>query len=331
MPGIGEITVGADLAGLLLAALAAAGQALADGDVVVVSSKVVSKAEGRLRADTGRDAAVDDETVRVVAERLTPRGTGRDRASRASGPVLAAAGVDASNVAPGTVLVLPADPDASARRACAAALAPAPAGGSASSSPTPWAAPGGRGRRTPRSAPPASGSSTTCAAATDAYGNPLEVTVRAVVDEMAALADLVKGKLGGIPAAVLRGLPDLVTDEDGPGAAALLRPGDAGLVPVRACRGGPDGPGCSPGDGQGAARGRSNPERQGQRLRRAVAVALAAAGRPGVRRGRRRGRRRRRTTPTRPTVTDTDPTPTMPPPALTSRSHPRVGPGRRSG
>ena len=61
----------------------------------------------------------------------------------------------------------------------------------------------------------------------DGYGNPLEVTVRAVADEVAALADLVKGKLDGHPAALVRGLAHLVTDDDGPGATALLRGPDA--------------------------------------------------------------------------------------------------------
>jgi len=59
---------------------------------------------------------------------------------------------------------------------------------------------------------------------TDTFGTPLEVTVAAVADELAAAADLVKGKTAGIPVAVVRGLPDLVTDADGPGARALVRP-----------------------------------------------------------------------------------------------------------
>jgi coenzyme F420-0:L-glutamate ligase/coenzyme F420-1:gamma-L-glutamate ligase len=273
LPGIGEITVGADLAGLLLTSLAAAGQDLADGDIVVVSSKVVSKAEGRLRADASRDAAVDEETVRVVAERLTPRGRAAIVES-ASGPVLAAAGVDASNVAPGTVLILPADPDASARALRAALTARTGRQVGVVLSDTlgrPWrqgqvdAAIGAagvlviddlRGR-------------------TDSYGNPLEVTMRAIADEIAALADLVKGKLGGIPAAVLRGLPDLVTDEDGPGAAALLRPSDQDwfrlghVEAVRAALGAPPGTASVPPRP-------ADPGTAVRRLRRAVRIALAA-------------------------------------------------------
>jgi coenzyme F420-0:L-glutamate ligase/coenzyme F420-1:gamma-L-glutamate ligase len=62
----------------------------------------------------------------------------------------------------------------------------------------------------------------------DAYGNPLEVTVRAVADELAAAADLVKGKLSGVPAVVISGAAAYVTPADGPGAAALLRGRDQG-------------------------------------------------------------------------------------------------------
>ena len=113
--GIGDVEPGADLAGLL----AAAAPWLADGDVLVVTSKVVSKAEGRLVAvppdpgpdrEKAREAAIDDETVRVVAR----RGPTRIVQTR-HGLVLAAAGVDESNVDRTHVVLLPEDPDASAR------------------------------------------------------------------------------------------------------------------------------------------------------------------------------------------------------------------------
>src|SRR6202035_3341713 len=104
--GIPEVTTGSDLAGLI--ASAAAG--LADGDIVVVTSKIVSKAEGRVvRAD--REAGIDAESVRLVAR----RGPTRIVETR-HGLILAAAGVDASNTPPGTVVLLPEDPDGSARR-----------------------------------------------------------------------------------------------------------------------------------------------------------------------------------------------------------------------
>jgi coenzyme F420-0:L-glutamate ligase/coenzyme F420-1:gamma-L-glutamate ligase len=217
---------------------------------------------------------VDDETVRVVAERLTPRGRAAIVES-ASGPVLAAAGVDASNVAPGTVLVLPADPDASARALRAALNARTGQQVGVVLSDTlgrPWrqgqvdAAIGAAGVLV----------FDDLRGGTDSYGNPLEATMRAVADEIAALADLVKGKLGGIPAAVLRGMPDLVTDEDGPGAAALLRPSDQDwfrlghVEAVRAALGAPPGTAAVP----------PRPVEPGtavRRLRRAVRIALAAS------------------------------------------------------
>jgi coenzyme F420-0:L-glutamate ligase/coenzyme F420-1:gamma-L-glutamate ligase len=273
VPGIGEVTAGADLAGLLLTALAAVGQALTDGDIVVLSSKVVSKAEGRSRATTSRDAVVDEQTVRVVAERLTPRGRAAIVQS-ASGPVLAAAGVDASNVAPGTVLTLPADPDASARRLLAELRARSRRRVGLVVSDTlgrPWrqgqtdAAIGAAGVRVIDD----------LRGGTDAYGNPLEVTVRAVVDELAALADLVKGKLDGMPAAVLRGLPGLVTEQDGPGAADLLRPAAQDwfryghVEAVRTALGAPPGT-------AGVPLQPVEPGTAAARLERAVAVALAA-------------------------------------------------------
>jgi coenzyme F420-0:L-glutamate ligase/coenzyme F420-1:gamma-L-glutamate ligase len=215
--GIGEVGPGADLARLIASA---AGPLLVDHDVVVVASKVVAKAERRLLIGLSREAACDAETTRVVAERRTPRGVTRITQSR-SGPVLAAAGVDASNLPAGGVLPLPADPDASAR-ALRAALRDLTGQALAvvitDSAGRPWRegqvdlAVGAAGLDVLddlRGRP-------------DTAGNPLEVTVRAVADEIAAAADLVKGKLAGIPVAVVRGLGQ-VRDDDGPGAAALLR------------------------------------------------------------------------------------------------------------
>ena len=112
--GIGEVTPGADLAALI----AAAAPWLADGDVGVVTSKVVSKAEGRLvpvppeagpARDAARQAAIDAETSRVVARRGPTR-----IVQTHHGLVLAAAGVDESNVDRSRLVLLPVDPDASA-------------------------------------------------------------------------------------------------------------------------------------------------------------------------------------------------------------------------
>ena len=212
--GIPEVRPGDDIAQLLAGAV----PDLADGDIVVVTSKIVSKAEGRLVQDTDREASIDAETVRVVARRDSTR-----IVETRHGLVLAAAGVDASNTALGTVLLLPLDPDASARsirQGLRDRLGVVVAVIVSDTLGRPWrlgltdAAIGVagldplddyRGR-------------------TDAYGNPLQQTIVAIADELAAAADLVKGKLAGIPAAVVRGLAPLVTADDGPGARALVRP-----------------------------------------------------------------------------------------------------------
>ncbi len=214
--GLPEIGAGADLAPMIVAATAA-GPGLADGDIVVITSKIISKAEGRvLHAD--RESAIDAETVRVVAR----RGPTRICQTR-HGLVLAAAGVDASNTAPGTVVLLPVDPDASAARLQADFLRFAGAQVGVVITDTmgrPWrtgqtdTAIGAAGLRPLRDH----------RGQADTFGNTLEVTIAAVADEIAAAADLVKGKTAQIPVAVVRGLPELVTSEPGPGAAALIRP-----------------------------------------------------------------------------------------------------------
>ncbi|MGW2215529.1 coenzyme F420-0:L-glutamate ligase, partial [Nonomuraea sp. NPDC001684] len=99
--GIGEVRPGDDVAALLKDA------DLRDGDIVVVTSKIVSKAEGRVRQAPDRASAIEEETERVVAR----RGDTVIVQTR-HGFVMAAAGVDASNTEPGTVLLLPEDPDA---------------------------------------------------------------------------------------------------------------------------------------------------------------------------------------------------------------------------
>ncbi len=211
--GLPEITAGADLATLI----AATATGLADGDIVVVTSKIVSKAEGRVvRAD--REEAIDAETVRVVARRGPTR-----IAETRQGLVLAAAGVDASNTPPGTVVLLPEDPDGSARRlrkALQDRLGVRVGVVVTDTLGRPWrtgqtdAAIGAAGVAPLRD----------YRGTADTFGIALEVTVAAVADEIAAAADLVKGKAERIPVAVVRGLADLVTEADGPGAQALIRP-----------------------------------------------------------------------------------------------------------
>ena len=213
VPGLPEITAGDDLAALICAAA----PALRDGDILVVTSKIVSKAEGRvIRAD--REDAIDAETVRVVAR----RGPTRIVTTR-HGLVLAAAGVDSSNTAPGTVVLLPLDPDGSARRlrkALNGRLGVSVGIVITDTLGRPW-----RNGQTDTAIGVAGllplrdhrGQA-------DTFGTALEVTVAAVADEIAAAGDLVKGKTAQLPVAIVRGLDDLVTSEDGPGAAALVRP-----------------------------------------------------------------------------------------------------------
>ncbi|HMD92656.1 MAG TPA: coenzyme F420-0:L-glutamate ligase [Trebonia sp.] len=234
VPGLPEISAGDDLAALIAAALGRTEPGLRDGDILVVTSKVVSKAEGRVVPAT-REDAIAAETVRVVARRGATT-----IAQTRHGFVLAAAGVDASNTAPGTVVLLPDDPDESARRlrkALRDRLGVRVGVVVTDTMGRPWRA----------------GQTDTAIGAAgvlplrdhrgeaDTFGNTLEVTVAAVADEIAAAGDLVKGKALQIPVAVVRGLAALVTDSDGPGARALVRPasedmfrlGAADVLPAR--------------------------------------------------------------------------------------------------
>jgi coenzyme F420-0:L-glutamate ligase/coenzyme F420-1:gamma-L-glutamate ligase len=230
--GLPEVT-----AGMAVGELIAAAAELEDGDVVVVSQKIVSKAEGqvrrlssaipggearRLAAVLGKEPALVELILSESAEVLRAEG-GVLIVETRHGFVCANAGIDASNLPEdGTVSLLPEDPDASARRIRAEIAAAGPrvavivadsfgrawrlgqaevAIGCAGIAPLEdW-----RGRR-------------------DAVGRELEATLIAVADEAASAADLVRGKASGIPAAVVRGLARFLSEEDGPGAAALRRP-----------------------------------------------------------------------------------------------------------
>jgi coenzyme F420-0:L-glutamate ligase/coenzyme F420-1:gamma-L-glutamate ligase len=220
LPGIGEIRAGDNLAAIILSA---AGSALQDGDILAVTSKIVSKAEGRQVAATDREQAITDETVRVVATRAHPGGVTRIVQNR-QGLVMAAAGVDASNVAEGTVLLLPVDPDDSARALCTALRAATGLALGVLITDTvgrPW-----RDGQTDI-AIGAAGVAVLddLRGTTDAHGRRLDVTVDAVADEIAGAADLIKGKTSGNPVAVVRGLGQLVgkIDAEDRGARRLLR------------------------------------------------------------------------------------------------------------
>lgn len=220
--GLPEVAPGDDLVVLLTALLR--DEPPQDGDVLVLTSKVVSKAEGRVVSADDREQAITDETVRVVATREHSTGVTRIVENRL-GLVMAAAGVDASNTPEGTVLLLPVDPDASARR-LRAGLAHAfgvrlgvvitdTAG-------RPWR------QGVTDIAIGAAGLVVLddLRGQVDTFGRPLIMTQAAVADEIASAGELVKGKAEGRPLAVVRGLGHLVTDEDGPGARALVRLGE---------------------------------------------------------------------------------------------------------
>ncbi|MEO7270058.1 MAG: coenzyme F420-0:L-glutamate ligase [Knoellia sp.] len=236
--GMPEVRRGDDVAVLLVAALGEV--ALEPGDVVVVSSKIASKALGLNAVGSDKSELVLGESVRVVAERASG-----DRVTRVveakAGPVMAAAGIDASNTGPSELLLLlPRDPDACARTLRSGLLS---LSGMPPSAPLavvlsdtagrPWRAGltdfalGAAGLRVLLDH----------RGEVDADGRLMSVTARAVADEIAAAADLVKGKADGVAAAVVRGLPESwflepsdsaageVGDEFASGARGLVRTG----------------------------------------------------------------------------------------------------------
>jgi coenzyme F420-0:L-glutamate ligase/coenzyme F420-1:gamma-L-glutamate ligase len=212
--GIGEVTPATDLAAEICAAVAAdpAGP-LASGDIVVVTSKVVSKVESRRRPAAQRDVIIDEESVGTVARR------GPTKIVRTGhGLVLAAAGVDNSNVDPQTVLLLPADPDASAvgLRDQLQRLTGATVGVVISDT-------AGRAWRIGQTdqaiGAPGDRVIERYAGRTDSYGNELQVTAMAIADELAAAADLVKSKLSDRPVAVIRGLAHQLCEDAEPAAS----------------------------------------------------------------------------------------------------------------
>ncbi|MBO4164767.1 MULTISPECIES: coenzyme F420-0:L-glutamate ligase [Micromonospora] len=246
VPGIGDVTEGDDLAVLI----GTAAPWLRDGDVLVVTSKIVSKAEGRLvdvPADgperlAARDEVLAAETARVVASRGATR-----IVQTHHGFVMASAGIDASNVDKTRLVLLPVDPDASARALRAALRDRYRIDVAVIISDTmgrPWrngltdVALGVAGMPAIRDH----------RGEVDPYGNELQLTQMAVVDELAGAGELIKGKCDQVPVAVVRGYlpassppadggrahppaggggrddrPAVRLVDDGSGAAALVR------------------------------------------------------------------------------------------------------------
>ncbi|WP_421841656.1 coenzyme F420-0:L-glutamate ligase [Mycobacterium sp.] len=215
----------------LSVALAEAAPWLRDGDVVVATSKVFSKCEGRLvrapedpeQRDQLRRKLVDDEAVRVLARK------GRTLITENRlGLVQAAAGVDGSNVGRTELALLPLDPDASAaalrtglreQLGVTVGVVITDTMGRAWRNGQTDAAVGAAGLHVLHN----------YSGAVDQYGNELVVTEIAIADELAAAADLVKGKLTAMPVAVVRGLCKSMSDDDGSTARQLLRPGKEDL------------------------------------------------------------------------------------------------------
>ena len=227
MGGLPEVGPGDDLAALLAAAVSPQ-----SGDVLVVAHKVVSKAEGRLRelaavepGPRARELAAehgkDPRVVQIVLDEtatLLRADHGVLICETHHGLICANAGVDQSNVPEGHAVLLPEEPDRSARE-LRARLPGRPAVVISDSFGRAWrlgqvdVAIGAaglvplddwRGR-------------------TDAHGRELRATALATADALAAAADLARLKAAGQPVVLARGLDHLVTEEDGPGAAALRR------------------------------------------------------------------------------------------------------------
>ena len=249
--GLPEFRPGDDLG----AAIASAAPWLRDDDVVVVTSKVISKCEGRIvdapadpqERDTLRRKLIDAEAVRVLARK------GRTLITENSyGLVQAAAGVDGSNVDSAELALLPTDPDASAatlrsalrdRLGVTVGVVVTDTMGRAWRNGQTDVAIGAAGLTVLHG----------YGGSVDRHGNELIVTEIAVADEIAAAADLVKGKLTDIPVAVVRGLS--LTD-DGSTGRTLVRSGEEDLFRL--------------GTDEAIALGRDSGKREAQLLRRSV-------------------------------------------------------------
>ena len=219
--GIPEVSRGDDLPQLLLASLQMDGFTLEDGDVIVITHKIVSKAEGAVSSleSDDEDAAYRRVVLEEAVEVLRRRGDLVIARTR-HGFICANAGVDRSNATAGTAILLPRDPDRSAhsiRMALEAASGSSIAVIVSDTFGRPWR----RGLVDVAIGLSGVEALLDLRGTTDAYGRELAVTEIAVVDEIAAAADLVMGKADAVPAALLRGLT--VAFGDGR-ATDLVRP-----------------------------------------------------------------------------------------------------------
>jgi coenzyme F420-0:L-glutamate ligase/coenzyme F420-1:gamma-L-glutamate ligase len=203
VPGIGEVVPGDDVATVVLEAITAAGIGIVDGDILVVTHKIVSKAEGRI-ADVPEDADYRRLAEADAAAIVRRRGDLIIAVTR-HGFICANAGVDRSNVAEGRAVLLPIDPDRSAHRIRTRLERTTGAHIAVIVSDTfgrPWR----RGLVDVAIGVSGMAAIADLRGTRDSYGRTLDVTEVAVVDEIAAAADLVMGKATSIPVAVVRGL-----------------------------------------------------------------------------------------------------------------------------
>jgi len=239
VPGIPEVTAGADIADVIAAAVVRASLDIQEGDVLVVAQKIVSKAEGAVvrlsdvtpspfasewAAKYGKDPA-GVEVVLRESRRIVRMDRGIIVAETHHGFVCANAGVDASNVAAGTVTTLPRDPDGSAARIQAGLTARFGVPVAVIVADTfgrPWR------EGTVNVALGVAGFQPLLdwRGTTDPYGRVLQTTVVAIADEVASAAELVMGKTAQVPAAIVRGAGEWL----GVGSAtALIRPASTDL------------------------------------------------------------------------------------------------------
>ena len=204
LPGIPEVAVGADLPALILAALEGAGLRLQPWDVLVVTHKIVSKAEGAVVSLPDDDEAAYRALVLTEAADVIRRRGDLVIARTRHGFICANAGVDRSNAAPGTAVLLPRDPDRSAHGIRMGLRAVTGIDIAVIVSDTfgrPWR----RGLTDVAIGVSGMLPILDLRGTTDAAGRELQVTEIAVADEIAAAADLVMGKASGIPVALVRG------------------------------------------------------------------------------------------------------------------------------
>jgi coenzyme F420-0:L-glutamate ligase/coenzyme F420-1:gamma-L-glutamate ligase len=227
LPTLHQFTSGDDLVAIFLEALTPE-NSLQDGDIIVITSKVVAKCEGRVVTGVAdREEAIKGEAKRIVATKIHARGV-TTIVETHTGLILAAAGIDASNTEPGTIVLLPVDPDRSARaiRERFEKVTGLHLGVVITDTL-------GRAWRLGVTDHAIGAAGITVlddlTGKPDAFNRTLEMTVVAVADEIAAASELVRPKDSLTPFALIRGLEHLVTAEHGPGAQAIVRPTEEDL------------------------------------------------------------------------------------------------------